>query len=258
VAFCQAHRHLKFPVIKAAAHGDRNIGSRVSSGEVLSVHDCRDTHPLYEPWPTVTLHLTAGTAVASVLFSALYSIDGQTVGRAMRALTITALGQNATTASAQEKGVALDIPLKPEPTDLEARILQHGDQLVWSFENPHKTIPLPTKEIEIALPTHPTARFFLARERLQLFGRWPVESSAIAPARRSSSVSRHRSAEFCGIADAYVAGRSFIIPPSPWRWAGESDEGRHDFTSLWCISNGGQSSLKLPHPYPFDVVRDRS
>jgi len=27
---------------------------------------------------------------------------------------------------------------------------------------------------------------------------------------------------------------------------------------LWCISNGGQSSLKLPHPYPFDVVRDRS
>lgn len=96
------------------------------------------------PYPAVTLHLTPErqdqAGVGRPRIKAMYSVDGQPLGFAVRYVTIvpgTALlpGQTLTAS-----GENLSIPAAPTPADLTVLVLKDRDsdrRLAWIFDSPH-------------------------------------------------------------------------------------------------------------------------
>jgi hypothetical protein len=94
------------------------------------------------PYPTVTLHLTPESQdqTSSRRIKAMYSVDGQPVGFAVRYVTVvpgtSPLPEQTPTAS----GENLSVPAAPTPADLTVYVLKNRDsdrELAWLFDSPH-------------------------------------------------------------------------------------------------------------------------
>ena len=83
---------------------------------------------------------------------ALYSIDGQTVGVAIRTIAIVAHADLLDTAPAPPAAIASVVAVAPQQDapDLTARITYSeavsDGRLLWTFETPHD-VPIPTERI---------------------------------------------------------------------------------------------------------------
>ena len=102
-----------------------------------------------QPYPTFSLELVAepGDAdVAARAIHALYSVDGQTIGFAVRPVAVVAsAAMLGTRPSTEAEGAAIRVPSELEPPDLTIRIVKGSTtagQLTWSLESPHSGLDL--------------------------------------------------------------------------------------------------------------------
>jgi hypothetical protein len=95
------------------------------------------------PYPAVTLHLTPDAPVedrASRRVKAMYSVDGQPVGFAVRYVTVTRSMRPAPELTPTAGGENLSIPSAPTPADLTVAVDRKPGsdrELVWLFQSPH-------------------------------------------------------------------------------------------------------------------------
>lgn len=95
-----------------------------------------------EWYPSATLHLTPQAEPgdgASSRIKAMYSVDGQPLGFAVRYIKVTPSASVAT-AAPSAGGVNLSIPSAPAPADLTVVVTKKDrsdTELAWQFESPH-------------------------------------------------------------------------------------------------------------------------
>jgi hypothetical protein len=118
-----------------------------------------------EPYPTTTYHLRADPQHAEVWarpIQALFSIDGQTVGVAIRTIAVVARADLLGAAPAVAKPTASVIAVVPrkDAPDLTARITYSDavsdGRLLWTFETTHD-LPIPPEEVVTDVGSRPQA-----------------------------------------------------------------------------------------------------
>ena len=104
------------------------------------------------PYPAVMLHLTPDPQhddVTTRQIKAMYSVDGQPVGFAVRYATVTRSTSPAPELTSTASGQDLSIPSAPAPADLTvvvARKWGSDRELAWLFQSPHG-LNLPTEAV---------------------------------------------------------------------------------------------------------------
>jgi CHAT domain-containing protein len=117
------------------------------------------------PYPTFVLHLAAEPQIERVKprsIEAMYSVDGQTIGMAVRSVAV--VRSRDLVGEAEEKpqdgGVDISIPTDQTAPDLTVRILhsqsESAGRLLWTFESPHK-IPAPDAPVVADIGRNPEA-----------------------------------------------------------------------------------------------------
>jgi hypothetical protein len=94
------------------------------------------------PWPSVTVELVAepgGAAVGARAIQAMFSVDGQTIGFAVRPVAVVASeSQLGSVAHPVAEAVTVSVPSEMEPPDLTIRIVTGKagaeGRLLWTFE----------------------------------------------------------------------------------------------------------------------------
>jgi CHAT domain len=121
------------------------------------------------PYPTLTLRLAAESQDAPVLartLQAVYSIEGQTIGLALRPIAVLRdATQSPPAAEPIDPGFDVALPEGWVPPDLTIHILrgkeEHAGRLLWTFETPHVGVNVPHEEIPCEIGEEPAA--FAAR-----------------------------------------------------------------------------------------------
>lgn len=116
------------------------------------------------PHPSIGIRLRAepqAEPVATRGIRAIFSVDGQTIGMAVRSVAIAASPELARTAVdlPPEGGVDIAVPSQPAAPDLTVRIV-HGvsesdGRLLWTFETSDATIDLPDGPVGGDIGEHP-------------------------------------------------------------------------------------------------------
>ncbi len=117
------------------------------------------------PYPTFVLHLAAEPQIERTkprAIQAMYSVDGQTIGMAVRSVAVVRTRDLVAAAEEkpQESGVDISIPSEATAPDLTVRILESQSEspgrLLWTFESPHR-IPAPDAPVVADIGRHPDA-----------------------------------------------------------------------------------------------------
>jgi CHAT domain-containing protein len=117
------------------------------------------------PYPTFALRLSADPQIERILprsIQAIYSVDGQTIGMAVRSVAVVRTPDLVGEAEEkpQEGGVDISIPSDRTAPDLTVRILEShaggAGRLLWTFESPHD-IPAPDAPVIADIGRHPEA-----------------------------------------------------------------------------------------------------
>lgn len=105
------------------------------------------------PYPSVRLHLTPDSQDRHVTVGAVqavYSVNGHTMGLAVRPLAVVrtaALAEAAAPSAVTAQGVEIAIPVAAIAADLTVRIQkaasESGGKLMWTFDSPHAGLDLP-------------------------------------------------------------------------------------------------------------------
>jgi hypothetical protein len=116
------------------------------------------------PYPSVALRLRAAPQsepVATRGIRAIFSVDGQTIGMAVRSVAIADSPELERTAAdlPAEGGVDIEVPAQPTAPDLTVRIV-HGvsesdGRLLWTFETRDPTIDVPDGPVGGDIGEHP-------------------------------------------------------------------------------------------------------
>jgi hypothetical protein len=117
------------------------------------------------PYPSFVLRLAAEPQIERVRprsIQAIYSVDGQTIGMAVRSVAVVRTRELAVqeAESPPEEGVDISIPSERTAPDLTVRILhsesEAAGRLLWTFESPH---PIPALDAPIVadIGRHPEA-----------------------------------------------------------------------------------------------------
>lgn len=108
------------------------------------------------PWPSVVLHLTAtpqADEVKPATVQAIFSVDGQTIGFAVRALVVRATADRVVPTVVQPAGsVDMTVPSSQTAPDLTVRISADpavAGRLLWTFETRFAAIDVPDEAIEV-------------------------------------------------------------------------------------------------------------
>jgi hypothetical protein len=119
-----------------------------------------------DPYPTVTYKLRAKPRpdgeVWSGAIQALFSVDGQTMGMAVRSIAVVGSAELLGTATppAQDPTTVVGVPTEPNPADLTVRILladsESEGRLLWTFENAHG-FPVPDERVVTDIGDKPEA-----------------------------------------------------------------------------------------------------
>lgn len=140
-------------------------GFEIGDGESWR-HNLRVT--ARRPYPKFTLHMTpAGpvdndSAVFAGTIHALYSVDGQTIGMAVRPIAVVRDASRLVDAPPPEEaaGANLTIPVGEVPADLTIRISRGdsaaGGRLLWSFGTPHASVTRPDRPLESDIGKQPS------------------------------------------------------------------------------------------------------
>jgi CHAT domain len=118
------------------------------------------------PYPAVVLYLAADPATPSIragTIQAMFSVDGQTMGLAVRSVAVVAtedlIGQ--AQVSPEEAGTDITIPTARVAPDLTVRILfgesESEGRLLWTFETPYLDVDLPDAPVGTDVGGHPEA-----------------------------------------------------------------------------------------------------
>ncbi|MGH9179317.1 MAG: CHAT domain-containing protein, partial [Acidimicrobiales bacterium] len=119
------------------------------------------------PWPSVTVELVAepgGTGVGARAIQAMFSVDGQTVGFAVRPVAVVAdesqLG--VPTGHPEAEAVTVSVPSEMEAPDLTIRIVTGKagaeGRLLWTFETPAGLgVPAPAEPLVTDIGERPEA-----------------------------------------------------------------------------------------------------
>jgi hypothetical protein len=118
-------------------------------------NELRVTHD--QPYPSLTHHLTPAPQpddTRSTKIEATFSVDGQTIGLAVRYLRVQwADGAAGTTAATSAAGITMTVPSGATAPDITIRIRRWdselGGRLRWSVESPHGIVIPETSESEI-------------------------------------------------------------------------------------------------------------
>jgi hypothetical protein len=117
------------------------------------------------PYPTFMLRLAAEPQIERVrpkAIQAMYSVDGQTIGMAVRSVAVVRSADLVGEAEGEEQegGVDITIPAERTAPDLTVRILQSrsdgAGRLLWTFESPHR-IPAPDAPVVADIGRNPEA-----------------------------------------------------------------------------------------------------
>jgi hypothetical protein len=117
------------------------------------------------PYPRFVLHLSADPQIERIqprAIQAIYSVDGQTIGMAVRSVAVARTRELVSEAEEkpQDGGVDISIPSERTAPDLTVRILESqsggAGRLLWTFESPH-TIPAPDAPVVADIGRHPEA-----------------------------------------------------------------------------------------------------
>lgn len=128
------------------------------------------------PHPAVVLHLAADyppSGVRAGTIQAMFSVEGQTMGLAVRSVAVVATEDLLAGApvSPQEAGADITVPTARIAPDLTIRILfgesESDGRLLWTFESPHDGIGLPDAPVGTDIGAHPEA---FAKQLVQRVG----------------------------------------------------------------------------------------
>jgi CHAT domain len=117
------------------------------------------------PYPTFVLRLAAEPQIERIrpkAIQAMYSVDGQTIGMAVRSVAVVRSQDLIVAAEEepQEGGVDITIPSEKTAPDLTVRILHSRSdgegRLLWTFESPHR-IPAPDAPVVADIGRNPEA-----------------------------------------------------------------------------------------------------
>jgi hypothetical protein len=116
------------------------------------------------PYPSITLRLRADPSPGEIVtrgIRAIFSVDGQTIGMAVRSVAVVRTAELARTALElpAEGGVDIEVPAQPSAPDLTVRIV-HGvsesdGRLLWTFETSDPTIDVPDGPVGGDIGAHP-------------------------------------------------------------------------------------------------------
>jgi CHAT domain len=116
------------------------------------------------PYPSITLRLGADPSAVPIVtrgIRAIFSVDGQTIGMAVRSVAVAETPELARTALElpAEGGVDIEVPAQPSAPDLTVRIV-HGvsesdGRLLWTFETSDPTIDVPDGPVGGDIGAHP-------------------------------------------------------------------------------------------------------
>ncbi len=108
------------------------------------------------PYPSVRLHLTAqpqDVAVKPGAVQAVYSVNGHTMGLAVRPVAVVRTAEMVQEAppAVAGQGVEIGLPMDATAADLTVRIQkavsQSGGRLMWTFDTPHPGLSLPDEPV---------------------------------------------------------------------------------------------------------------
>lgn len=184
------------------------------------------------PYPSVTLHLTPDAQHqdrVSRRIKAMYSVDGQPIGFAVRYVTVTRGAWRVPEHTVTAGGENLAIPAAPTPADLTVAVERKPGSdrdLVWLFQSPHD-IDLPSGPVVTDIGSHASLQDFARNLTNQLSvseGQVGVFSTIMGKGRRIAAV---MPAEFWGLlrqAAESAAGPPAILfltdqPYVPWELA---------------------------------------
>lgn len=119
-----------------------------------------------EPYPAELFHLTPepqAEPLRARALQALYSVEGQTMGVAVRPLAVARDQVQAAQAAAAppppaEPGVDMSVPTKETAPDLEVRVLldaDHPGRLLWTFQTPYAGVDLPDAPLRTDIGDQP-------------------------------------------------------------------------------------------------------
>jgi hypothetical protein len=117
------------------------------------------------PYPTFVLRLAAEPQIERIRpksIQAMYSVDGQTIGMAVRSVAVVRSADLAGQAEEEvmEGGVDITVPSEKTAPDLTVRILRSrsdgAGRLLWTFESPHR-IPAPDAPVVADIGRNPEA-----------------------------------------------------------------------------------------------------
>lgn len=118
------------------------------------------------PYPAVRVGLTAEVQEAPVRarsLQAVYSIDGQTIGLAVRPIAVLRDRAQQPPESAKEPDPGFDVALPEDwkAPDLSVHILdgkrESAGRLLWTFETPHAGLEVPLEEVVVEIGDEPEA-----------------------------------------------------------------------------------------------------
>lgn len=184
------------------------------------------------PYPSVTLHLTPDAQRedrASRRIKAMYSVDGQPIGFAVRYVTVTRGARHGPEGTMTAGGENLSIPAAPTAADLTVAVERKPGsdrELVWLFQSPHD-IDLPAGAVVTDIGPFASLQDFAGNLTNQLSvseGQVGVFATIMGKGRRIAAV---MPAEFWGLlrqAAESVAGPPTILfltdqPYVPWELA---------------------------------------
>lgn len=144
--------------VQVVADGFRQVGAPGSWRQDLRV-------TAEAPYPTFVLRLAAEAQIERIRpksIQAMYSVDGQTIGMAVRSVAVVRSADLVGQAEEEvlEAGVDITIPSEKTAPDLTVRILRSlsdgAGRLLWTFESPHR-IPAPDAPVVADIGRNPEA-----------------------------------------------------------------------------------------------------
>ena len=202
------------------------------------------------PYPTVTLHLTPEAqdeASSSRRIKAMYSVDGQPVGFAVRYVTVRRTGTPLPGQTPTASGENLSIPSAPAPADLTVVVEKKpgsSGELAWVFQSPHG-LDLPDEPVFTDIGTSPQD---FARNLTNHLSTTEGQPGVFLTIRgKGREIARHMPPEFWRLLKE--AAQSVVGPPTvlfltdqpyiPWELATLSEplEGGKDLPLFLCAQS---------------------
>jgi hypothetical protein len=113
-----------------------------------------------QPYPQVTLHLTPedqSEPVRPAIVTATFTVDGQMVGSATRAVAVVLAGAEPPAVDGEVRGVDFSIPTSPVAPDLTVVLHKTRELhlLRMTIESPHRSVPIPDGDVEVDIGGRP-------------------------------------------------------------------------------------------------------